>query len=84
VAIASGPSTLIATGEVGTDLALVRLVAFGEVGWANDLDRLFDDEALVTVGGGISLGDGILRADLARGLSTGGVWRLHLATSGLF
>lgn len=84
VATAGGSSTFIATGEIGTQVPLVRLVAFGEVGWANDVSRLFDDEALVTVGGGVSIGDGILRIDLARGLSTGGVWRLHFATSGLF
>lgn len=82
--IASGPSTVIATGEIGTEIPLVRLLAFGEVGWANSASRLFDDDALVTVGGGLSFGDGILRIDVGRGLSAGGVWRLHVGTSGLF
>jgi hypothetical protein len=80
---ASGASALILTGEIATEVPLVRLTAFGEVGWADALDRLLDRTPLATVGAGLSFGDGILRIDLARGLTHGGVWRLHLATSGL-
>jgi hypothetical protein len=82
--IASGPSTFILSGEIGTKVPLIRLIAFGDVGWANELGHLFDNEALTTVGGGISIADGILRFDLAKGLSPGGVWRFQFATSGLF
>lgn len=82
--VASGASTFILTGEVGTPLPLARLVVFADAGWVNEMGRLFDDEALTAVGVGLSLADGTLRADVARGLGTGGVWRLHVATSGLF
>jgi len=82
--IASGPSTFIFSGEIGTEIPLVRLVAFGDVGWANEVRKLFDEEALTSVGGGISIADGILRVDIAKGLSPGGVWRFQFATSGLF
>ncbi|MGW8265476.1 MAG: hypothetical protein ACWGSQ_03860 [Longimicrobiales bacterium] len=81
---ASGPSTLILSGEIGTEIPLARLVAFGDVGWANEVGQLFEDEALTAVGGGISVGDGILRVDVAKGLSAGGVWRFQFATSGIF
>lgn len=81
---ASGPSTLILTGEIGTKIPLARLVAFGDVGWVNEVGRLFDEEALASVGGGISIGDGILRVDVAKGLSGGGIWRFQFATSGIF
>ncbi len=80
---ASGASTLVLTGEVGTDVPLVRLVAFGEVGWADEIGSFFRNRPLSAVGGGLSLGDGIFRIDIARGLTAGGVWRVHLATSGL-
>jgi hypothetical protein len=82
--IASGPSTLILSGEIGTKLPLFRLIAFGDAGWADELGHLFDKKALTTLGGGISIADGILRFDLAKGLSSGGVWRFQFATSGLF
>ena len=81
---ASGPSTMILNGEIGTKVPLVRLVAFGDVGWANEFNRLFDGDPLTAVGVGISIGDGILRMDVAKGLSARGVWRFQLATSGLF
>jgi hypothetical protein len=83
-AIASGPSTFILSAEIGTEIPLIRLVAFADVGWANEFDQLFDGKSLAAVGGGLSIGDGILRIDLAKGLSDGGVWRFYFATSGLF
>jgi hypothetical protein len=82
--IRAGSANFVITGEVATDLPLLRLVGFSEIGWANETARLFEDRELVTVGGGLSIGDGILRVDIARGISDGGVWRLHLATSGIF
>jgi hypothetical protein len=82
--VASGESTLILTGEIGTQIPLIRLLAFADVGWANERGHLFDGDAFPAVGIGISLADGVLRADIARGLGYNGVWRFHLATSGLF
>jgi hypothetical protein len=81
---ASGPSTLILSGEIGTEIPLIRLIAFGDVGWANEGRQLFDEDPLTSLGGGLSIGDGILRVDVAKGLSPGGVWRFQFATSGLF
>jgi hypothetical protein len=79
----SGPAALILTGEIGTAVPLVRLVLFGEVGWADRLRRLLDDRGLATIGGGLSIADGILRVDIARGVSARGEWRFFIATSGL-
>ena len=80
----SGESVLILSGEIGTSTPLARVVTFIDAGWANEQGHLFDEEALTAVGIGLSFADGTLRADLAKGLDTGGVWRLHVATSGLF
>jgi hypothetical protein len=82
--IASGASTLILSGEIGTDIPLLRLIAFGDMGWADEVGRLFDEEALTSLGGGISIADGVLRVEVAKGLSPGGVWRFQIVSSGLF
>lgn len=79
----SGPAALVLTGEIGTDLPLARLVLFGEIGWADRLERLLQDRGLAAIGGGLSIADGVLRIDMARGVSDGGEWRFFIATSGL-
>jgi hemolysin activation/secretion protein len=81
---ASGPSSFIATGEIGTSLPLVRLIAFGDVGYAGTSEELFRQKGLGAVGGGVSIGDGAVRFDVARGLGDEGVWRVHILSSALF
>lgn len=83
-ATASGPSVLLLNAEIGTDLPLARLVAFADVGWTDSVDRLFSRAPLSALGGGISIGDGIVRLDVARGLTEAGGWRMTAATSGIF
>jgi hypothetical protein len=83
-AAASGSSVLVLNAEIGTDLPLFRLVAFGDVGWTNSFDRLLSDAPLRALGGGISVADGILRLEVAKGLSEAGVWKVHVTTSGIF
>jgi hypothetical protein len=63
---------------------LARLVAFGDVGWTESLGRLLSGPPLRSLGAGISIGDGVLRLEVAKGLSEGGVWKLNVATSGIF
>jgi hypothetical protein len=82
--IASGPSSFIATGEIGTNLPLIRLIAFADVGYAGTSADLFRQKGLGAVGGGVSIGDGAVRVDVARGLVEGGVWRIHILSSALF
>ena len=81
---ASGASSLILTGEIGTSLPLIRLIAFGDLGYAGDWGQVLRQKGLGAVGGGISIGDGALRVDFARGVTEGGVWRLHILSSALF
>lgn len=60
----------------------IRLVAFLDAGWAG---RTFSTEGYaLSVGGGVSLLDGLFRIDLATGLKDGGVWRLYVYGDGLF
>ncbi|MEJ2502936.1 MAG: hypothetical protein P8177_06410 [Gemmatimonadota bacterium] len=80
---ASGPAALVLTGEIGTSVPLVRLVAFGEVGWTDPLDRLLDGDPLTALGIGLSIGDGAVRIDFARGLAEGGEWQVAFGTSGI-
>lgn len=81
---ASGESSFIVTGELGTAVPLARIVLFADAGWAGPGGRLFDNDPLTALGVGFSMADGTVRADLAKGLAGGGVWRFYLATSGLF
>ncbi len=60
----------------------IRLVGFFDAGWAGE--RLSTEGYALSVGGGVSLLDGLFRIDLAKGLNDGGVWRLYLYGDGLF
>ena len=81
---ASGEAAYVVNFEVVTDLPLIRLVLFSDVGSAAQTGHVLTAEPLVSVGSGLSLFDGIVRLDVARGLTRNGVWRIHFATSGLF
>ena len=79
-----GNGAYVVNAEIGTDLPLVRLVGFVDVGAAGASGKLFDIDPLVSAGPGISLFDGIVRMDFAWGLTRNGVFRIHFMTSGIF
>ncbi|UCG76572.1 MAG: BamA/TamA family outer membrane protein [Gemmatimonadota bacterium] len=60
----------------------VRLVGFFDAGWAGD--GFSTEGHALAVGGGVSLLDGLLRIDLAKGLDAIGLWRLYVYGDGLF
>lgn len=61
--------------ELGIGYALARLVTFADVGAASELSSLGSAEPFVAVGAGLSMLDGLLRADLARGVHGAGPLR---------
>ncbi|HSJ24117.1 MAG TPA: hypothetical protein VK929_05560 [Longimicrobiales bacterium] len=69
--------------ELGRGLPFARLVVFGDVGWAGDTGDLWSARPLHAAGIGLSILDGILRVDLARGARGSGGWRLHFRTDGV-
>lgn len=62
----------------------LRLTLFADAAWAGDRNAFGSGGPAVAVGTGISLLDGLLRVDLARGVRRGDDWRLHLYSDGLF
>ncbi len=81
---ASGESLFSLRSEIGSDLPLIRAVLFSDVAWTNELGSLFDGDPLAALGVGVSVFDGMLRLDMAKGITSGGIWRFHLDSSGLF
>jgi hypothetical protein len=63
---------------VGTVKPGVRLIAFSDMGWAGEWEALSVDPVLLSVGGGVSFLDGLLRVDLARPLRGGSGWRMEM------
>ena len=64
----TGEAFWLARTELAVGYPIFRLVAFGDFGSAGDLAEIGAADPFVAVGGGISLLDGLLRADLARGV----------------
>jgi hypothetical protein len=75
-----GENFWVARGELRLGPPLVRLAAFGDLGWAGARADVFDARPLRGVGVGVSLLDNLLRVDLARG--GGGETRVYLRVSG--
>jgi hypothetical protein len=79
-----GTGAWFARAEVGTLGEGIRGVLFADVGWAGPREELTDHRPGVSAGLGLSLMDGLLRFDLARGVVRGKDWRVHLYLDGLF
>jgi hypothetical protein len=75
-----GEAFWLARSELALGYPVVRFVAFTDFAWAGDRDRVGMTDHAVTVGGGVSALDGLLRVDLARGVHGPGPlrWQLHL------
>jgi hypothetical protein len=71
----AGEAFWMARAEIGVGFPAVRLVAFSDFGSAADRGDLTLDAPFIAVGGGISALDGLLRADLARGVQGAGPLR---------
>ena len=79
-----GTGAWFARTEVGTLGEGVRGVLFADAGWAGPRDELSDHRPGVSAGLGLSLMDGLLRFDVARGMVRGKDWRFHFYLDGLF
>jgi hypothetical protein len=64
----TGEAFWLARTELAVGYPVVRLVAFGDFGSASARSELGMADLFVSVGGGVSLLDGLVRADLARGV----------------
>jgi hypothetical protein len=70
--------------EIGTSGPAVRAALFHDWGWAGPRRDFWRGRPLTSVGVGMSVLDGLIRADLARGLSDPAGWRFDLYVDGLF
>lgn len=72
-----------ARAELGRGNPAARVIGFVDAGWAGTRSSFAKDNPLVGVGIGASFLDGLVRMDLARGLSEGGATRFELYLDGL-
>jgi hemolysin activation/secretion protein len=79
-----GTGAWMARTEVGTWGEGIRGVLFADAGWAGPREEITAHRPAVSAGAGLSLMDGMLRMDLARGVVRGNAWRLHFYLDGLF
>lgn len=80
----TGESFWAVRTEIAGDVPALRLALFGDLGWAGPRDGLRDGVPVASAGVGLSMLDGVFRADLARVLRGGSQMRLHLYLDGLF
>ncbi len=78
-----GPAHGFARVETARTGRGARVALFGDVGWAGSTDQVRWDETSRSVGLGLSVLDGLLRADVARGLHRADRWRLHFYLDGI-
>lgn len=71
-----GESFLRGRAEVGNRLPAVRLVLFGDIGWAGSFESISEEAYLASMGVGAGFLDGLVRLDLARALRAPTGWRL--------
>jgi hypothetical protein len=75
-----GSTLVLGRFEAGFGPPTLRLVLFGDLGWAGEPDAM---GRIGAVGAGLSLAEGILRMDLARAVSGGVGLKFYLAGNGL-
>jgi hypothetical protein len=79
-----GTGAWFTRAEVGTLGEAIRGVLFADAGWAGPRDELSDHRPGVSAGLGLSVMDGLIRFDVARGVVRGRDWRAHFYLDGLF
>ena len=71
--------------DVGLEYGAARPGVFADFGWVGDRDRWRDvGRPLAGVGVGSSFMDGLIRADVARGIYPAKRWRLDLSVEARF
>lgn len=71
--------------EAGRTIQGVRPVIFSDIGWTGDRNRMRDiGRPLSGVGAGLSLLDGLMRFDVARGLFPRNQWRVDASVEAIF
>ncbi|MBL8982827.1 MAG: hypothetical protein JNL26_11630 [Gemmatimonadetes bacterium] len=83
-AVQSGNAFWLARAEVGRSGAGMRPVAFYDMGWAGDRTAWNVGEKVRGAGVGLSILDGLMRVDLARGVRPTTAWRAHLYVEARF
>jgi hemolysin activation/secretion protein len=76
--VLTGQSFWRGRAEIGYGMPAVRLVGFSDLAWAGPRDAFSNSKPLLSVGAGISMMDGILRLDVARGLREPKGWAATL------
>jgi hypothetical protein len=79
----AGPDFWRGRVEVANQFPAARLAAFSDAGWAGTGVSLGRGRPLVSAGLGASFLDGIVRIDLARGLSQPRGWRMDFYVDGI-
>lgn len=79
-----GESFWRARAEISRGAPAFRLALFSDAGWTGDRDSFELDPTLLSAGAGLSIMDGILRLDLAKGLRGGNDWRADLYVTTTF
>ena len=81
----SGDAFWMGRGELALDRSAVKPVVFGDVGWAgNQKDFGKPGRPMSGVGAGVSILDGMIRFDVARGLYPTKAYRLDLSLEARF
>jgi hypothetical protein len=76
--VLSGETFWRGRAEIGYGLPAVRLVGFSDAAWAGARDDFSIAKPLISAGAGLSILDGILRFDVARGLRAPTGWTTTL------
>jgi hypothetical protein len=83
--VAMGDAFWLARAEVAHGLGVVRPVLFADLGWAGDRTKWRDiGKPLSGVGAGMSILDGLVRFDVARGINPEKQWRVDAYLEGRF
>jgi hypothetical protein len=83
--IAVGDAFWLARAEVAHGVGAVRPVVFGDIGWAGDRTNWRAiGRPLSGAGAGLSILDGLLRFDVARGIQPEKQWRVDMYVEGRF
>jgi hypothetical protein len=83
--IAVGNAFWLARGELGYGVGVTRPVVFADLGWAGDRTKWRDIAQPVSGAGvGLSIMDGLVRFDVARGINPERQWRVDAYLEGRF